>query len=246
MKLLIFVFFVSMKLGMLYLIPSSLSDADTATVIPAGVTEKIKSLQYFISENEKTTRRFLKSLHADINQQEITIAEIDKHSEMNTATLLKPLLDGHDCGLLSEAGCPAVADPGSELVAAAHSKCIRVVPLTGPSSIILALMASGLGGQRFCFHGYLPIEKNDRIKVIKQLEKESQQKKQTQVFIETPYRNTKLLDDLVNTCSGDTLLCLACNITAADEFILTQSITDWKTRKPSIDKKPTVYLLLRK
>ncbi|MDN5753204.1 MAG: SAM-dependent methyltransferase [Nitrosospira sp.] len=233
-----------MNSGTLYLIPAPLGEGDIAWIIPAAVRQCIAGLGHYIVEHPKTARQFLKQIGCVLPLQKISMQVLDEHTRFKElANLLSPLLAGNDVGLLSEAGCPAVADPGAELVRLAHQKNLRVVPLVGPSSILLALMASGLNGQRFVFHGYLPIEKNRRIKTIIELEKDSIARDQTQIFIETPYRNQKLLESLVLTCRDDTALCIACNLTAASETISTRTIKEWKRTLPGLKDKPAIFLL---
>jgi 16S rRNA (cytidine1402-2'-O)-methyltransferase len=246
--------------GTLFLIPNTLGQTDPglndplAPVIPAGVLALTARLDYFVAENAKTTRAFLKlvaTAHPLCKAlQEIEIAELN----INTApaalpALLAPLLAGRDAGLISEAGVPAVADPGANLVRLAHAHGITVRPLVGPSSLLLAVMASGLNGQSFAFNGYLPINGAQRAKRIKELEERSRQDKQTQLFIETPYRNGALLDALTTMCRSDTLISVATDLTLASETIKTQTAAKWKSelgsvRAPDFHKKPTVFLLL--
>jgi 16S rRNA (cytidine1402-2'-O)-methyltransferase len=236
----------SQKTGTLYLIPSSLGNDDPQIFIPNSVLEIIKSLDEFIVENEKTARQFLKSCSITIPQSQLIIHELDKHdAKFSQHHFLNSLLAGKNMGLMSEAGCPGVADPGAEVVNEVHKKNIRVVPLVGASSILLALMASGLNGQQFCFHGYLPKEKNERTASLKKLEKESQQKNQTQIFIETPYRNNQMFDDILSSCEGKTLLCVAADLTLQTEFVKTKTISEWKKNKIDLNKKPTVFLILK-
>lgn len=236
-----------MKKGTLYLIPSLLGECDSEPVISLGVKKIISSLEFFIVENEKSARYFLKNVNPDIFQQNLKIFVLDKHNDQpDYSSFLKPAREGKNTGLLSEAGCPAVADPGAAVVELAHKLKIKVVPLVGPSAILLALMASGLNGQQFCFHGYLPVEKEQRKAKIKQLEKESQQKKQTQIFIETPYRNMQMVQELMNTCEPGTLLCIATDITLPSEMIMTCNISEWKKSIPEINRRPSVFLLLKK
>ena len=233
-----------MQKGILYLVPCTLGSEETSCFIPQGVKKIISTLEYFIVENEKSARKFLKKAGA-INQQELHILELDKHElNVNYQSMLLPAVNGMNIGLLSEAGAPAVADPGAAIVNAAHQLQIKVKPLSGPSSILLSLMASGLNGQSFSFHGYLPIEKEARIKKIGLLEKDARVRNQTQLFIETPYRNNQLLKDLIEILSPETKLCIACNITLPDEYILTKSIASWKKQLPELNKKPCVFLLL--
>jgi 16S rRNA (cytidine1402-2'-O)-methyltransferase len=230
--------------GQLYLIPCTLGDYAPFTVLPAPVLEIIKSIDTFIVENAKSARAFLKSCEITIPQNQLVIFEIDKHDpKQDIAVFLKPLLEGKNAGLLSEAGVPAVADPGASIVKRAHKLGIKVVPLTGPSSLLLALMASGMDGQRFCFHGYLPIDRSERAKVLIRLEKEAMQYSQTQLFIETPYRNNQLLKDICDTLNPETRLCVAVNLTTEQESVITRSIREWKKQLPDLNKKPAVFLI---
>jgi len=231
--------------GTLYLIPAPLSEENISAVLPSTVQQKIAEIACFIVERPKTARQFLKHIPSRYSLQELQLLTLDEHTPANGfEQLLDPLLTGHDVGILSEAGCPAVADPGAELIRLAHRKNIRVVPLVGPSSILLALMASGLNGQCFAFHGYLPIEASARVKKIIELEKLSSLSKQTQIFIEAPYRNQKLLEQIVSSCSDDTDLCIASHLTASTEMIATKSIKEWRNCLPDINKIPTIFLLL--
>lgn len=232
------------KTGTLYLIPSSLGNADVNVFLPGYVLKIIRSLDQFVVENEKTARQFLKLCNITLAQQQLVMHELDKHAGKIAPEILNGLLSGKNVGLLSDAGCPGVADPGAEVIMMAHKKNITVVPLVGPSSLLLALMASGLNGQRFCFYGYLPKEKSERIAAIKKAEIESSQKKQTQLFIETPYNNNRLLADLLSVCHSETLLCVASNITLPDEYIYTNRIAEWKKLRIGMDKQPTVFLML--
>lgn len=234
-----------MKKGTLYIIPVLLGSDDVHALLPHGTLQQIKPLKYFIVENSKSARQFLKLVEIETPQQELVINEIDKHSNsLPYSQFIQPALDGNDIGLLSEAGAPCVADPGSGFIMAAHKAGIRVVPLTGPSSLLLALMASGLNGQSFCFHGYLPVNKDERIFKLKQLEKDAQSRKQTQLFIETPYRNNQLLKDIIETLNGGTNLCIAADITLESEYIKTCTIADWKREIPDLHKRPAVFLIL--
>jgi len=249
-----------MKPGTLYLIPNTLGVATAdagdplSFIIPVEVQTLTASLDHFIAENAKTTRAFLKLLaltHPLAKPlQEIQIAELNVNTPAaNLPALLAPLLAGHNAGLISEAGVPAVADPGANLVRLAHARGVPVKPLVGPSSLLLAVMASGLSGQSFAFNGYLPIDAGQRAKRIKELEERSRREKQTQLFIETPYRNGPLLDTLVNTCHPATLICVATDLTLASESIQTQAAAKWKSdlksgNAPDFNKKPTVFLLL--
>ena len=233
-----------MNFGTLYLIPTPLGENDISWVIPAAVRQCIAGLGNYIVEHPKTARQFLKQVGCILPLQEIRMQVLNEHTPLQEfANLLAPLLAGNDVGLLSEAGCPAVADPGAGLVRLAHQRNLRVVPFVGPSSILLALMASGLNGQRFVFHGYLPAEKNRRVSTIVELERDSIARDQTQIFIETPYRNQKLLESLVFTCHENTVLCVACNLTLASEYISTRTVKEWKRALPELHDKPAIFLL---
>jgi 16S rRNA (cytidine1402-2'-O)-methyltransferase len=233
-----------LKPGNLYLIPSFISETSIPGSLPSLNQEIIKGLDVFIVEELRTARRYLRSIGFSKDFDTILFFELNEHTNLTEIRdFLQPVLDGKNAGLISEAGTPCVADPGAELVMLAHQKGIRVIPLTGPNSIILALMASGLNGQNFIFHGYLPIDKVERKQAIKSLEKDIQTFGRTQIFIEAPYRNVALFDALISNCSNDIKLCIACNITSTDEFIQTKSIEDWKKEKPDIHKKPTVFLI---
>ncbi|NLP56663.1 SAM-dependent methyltransferase [Lutibacter sp. B1] len=230
--------------GKLYLIPTTLGDTEPLEVLPYSVKKIIEQLDYFIVENEKTARRFIKRITPKKSQPSLKIFKIDKYAdELEVRTYLDVCLHGISVGLLSEAGVPAIADPGAEIVKMAHVKGIEVVPLVGPSSIILAMMASGFNGQNFAFNGYLPIDSADRKSAIKNLEKLSKEKGQSQIFIETPYRNEKMFNDLKSTLTPTTKLCIACNITLQSEFIKTLEIKDWKNEHPDLHKKPTIFII---
>jgi len=234
-----------MQNGTLYLLPNTLGGSDAGWTIPSRVRETVLRLTDLVVENEKSARRFLKELDPAVDQAALRITVLDKHDpESDPGKLLIPALEGRDMGLMSEAGLPAVADPGAAVVAEAHRRGIRVVPLAGPSSVLLALAASGLNGQRFCFHGYLPVEAGPRDAAIRKLERESRKEGQTQIFIETPYRNDKLLRALLAVCDAGTLLCVACAVTTDNESIRTQRIGDWKKAVPEIGKVPCVFLIL--
>lgn len=231
--------------GTLYLIPTPLGDGgELSAILPDSVQQLVRSLDYFVAENPKTTRQFLKRVGTTRPLQEISISTLNEHTPVEQIpTLLGALMEGKDVGLVSEAGCPAVADPGALLVAAAHREGIKVVPMVGPSSILLALMASGMSGQSFVFHGYLPANREERIKRLRELEKESRAKRQTQIFIETPYRNLQMFEDVVSACQSHSQLCLAVNLTQSDELIETHSMAEWRGRKPEVEKKPAIFLL---
>ncbi len=234
------------KIGNLYLLPSSLGNQDTNKILPGYNIQIMNQLDEFIVENARTARRFLKSAGYTYSLDTIKFHILDKHTNISEySSFLNSLLDGKDIGLLSEAGTPCIADPGADIVKIAHEKNIKVIPLIGPSSIILSLMASGFNGQNFAFHGYLPIENNARSKKIKELEKTLFREDQTQIFIETPYRNMKLLNSILENCSNKTNLCIASDITLDSEFIISNSIYNWKKNIPEINKKPTVFLLYK-
>lgn len=233
-----------MNSGTLYLIPTPLGADDIAWTTPAAVRQCAARLGHYIVEHPKTARQFLKQIGCILPLQEIRMQVLNEHTPFNELEgLLAPLLAGNDVGLLSEAGCPAVADPGAGLVRLAHQRNLRVVPLVGPSSILLALMASGLNGQRFVFRGYLPAERSKRVSKIVELERDSIARDQTQIFIETPYRNQKLLESLVFTCHDDTVLCIACNLTLASEYISTRTVREWRHSLPELNEKPAIFLL---
>jgi 16S rRNA (cytidine1402-2'-O)-methyltransferase len=233
------------KPGILYLVPVTLGDTSLSKVLPVETISILQELQVFIVENAKTARQFMKAAGMSHPFSEIEVKEIDKHSTtIDFNEYFSELRSGFNVGLMSEAGMPGIADPGAAFVKQAHKENIKVVPLTGPSSIFLALAASGLNGQGFAFHGYLPKDKTERIQKISLLEKNASRLNQTQIFIEAPYRNKQLFDDLLNTCSGSTQLCIASEITLEKEYIKTKTITDWKSSKLDLDKKPVVFLLL--
>jgi 16S rRNA (cytidine1402-2'-O)-methyltransferase len=235
-----------MKKGTLYLIPSLLGESPADAVFPSANREIISKVRYFIVEEIRTARRFLKKICPEINIDSLTFTLYNEHSSsIDISSFLEPLLKGEDAGIISEAGTPCVADPGSLVVRLAHESGIRVVPLVGPSSILLALMASGFNGQQFVFHGYLPIDKPARARRLREIEQEIMKKDQTQVFIETPYRNLQLLQAITETCQESTLLCIATSLTTSEESIITLPIKEWKKKKPDINKKPTVFLLYR-
>jgi 16S rRNA (cytidine1402-2'-O)-methyltransferase len=234
-----------MGAGTLFLIPATLGASALAAVIPQDVQQRVRALDYFVAENPKTARAYLKQIGTAKPLQELHIATLNEHTQdAAIAELAAPLRAGHDLGVMSEAGCPGIADPGAKLVLYAQSHGIRVVPLVGPSSILLALMASGLNGQSFVFHGYLPVADAEREKTVRELEKQSRRLRQTQIFIETPYRNQKLLHSLLATCAGTTLLCVAAEITLAGEDIRTMSVAQWRKRPPQLDRRPALFLLL--
>ena len=234
-----------MNKGRLFLIPVPLGPSAVDAVLPQPVRDCAKQLTHFVAENAKSARAFLKSLPSDTPLQQIEIHELNEHTSSNALPgLLAPLLAGIDVGLISEAGCPAVADPGANLVALAHKEGIQVLPMIGPSSILLALMGSGLSGQNFAFHGYLPAKDDLRQKRLKDLEKDSRQEKRTQIFIETPYRNRQMLETLITACAPTTRICVATDLTLDSENIVTKSAVEWRRQElPNIDRRPTVFLL---
>lgn len=226
----------------LFLIPVPLADATQQKVLPAEVLEVVRSLDTFLVENVRTARRFISSLQLGISIDSLRFFELTKDtSPKETFQQLKN--SQKNMGVLSEAGCPGIADPGAVAAQLAHELGWQVRPLVGPSSILLALMGSGFSGQQFAFHGYLPIEKNERQQAIKKLEKEAMTKRQTQIFMETPYRNNQLIQSLLQVCNPTTLLCIAADITSDTEFIVTKSIKQWQKRTPDLHKKPTIFLI---
>lgn len=230
--------------GKLYLIPSLLGEVEPLEVLPLAVKKILDLADYFIVENEKSARAFIKKVLPSKNQAELEIYVLNKYTEPTEyQQFLEPCLQGNHMGLISEAGAPAVADPGAEIVQMAHRKEIQVVPLSGPSSIFLALMGSGMNGQNFAFHGYLPIDKKERVAKIKSLEKLSRQYGQSQIFMETPYRNAKLFQSLVEHCHPETNLCIARQLTLQDELIKTKSISWWESHPPNLEKRPCIFIL---
>ncbi len=230
--------------GQVYLIPNTLGDTSISSVIPSETQILLTQIKHFIVEDIRTTRRFLKKVNKSINIDELTFYELNKRTTpQQKSNYLNAAKKGEDIGIISEAGVPGVADPGADIVAAAHQQGIKVVPLVGPSSILLSLMASGMNGQSFAFHGYLPIKGDERTKTLKKLESISTRENQTQMFIETPYRNNHMLNDIVSTCSPKTKLCIACDITLETEYIKTKTIEKWKNNLPDIHKKPTIFLI---
>jgi 16S rRNA (cytidine1402-2'-O)-methyltransferase len=229
--------------SMIYLIPSFLSEESIET-IPPYIIDAVKNCKVIFAENERTARRFLKSICREIIIDDYEWFTIHKAEAEQLATFRQKIKEEKNIAIISEAGCPGVADPGQVLIQAAQQMNVTVKPLVGPSSILLALMASGLNGQQFQFVGYLPIDGPDRIRKIKELEDESAKKNCTQIFIETPYRNNQLLEALIKTCRPSTKLCIASEITSKDEFIKTKSIADWKNEKPDLHKRPVIFLIL--
>ena len=230
--------------GKLFLIPTTLGENEPLEVLPISIKRAIEDIDYYIVENEKSARRFIKKISPRKSQPSLHIEVLNKYTEPEVIpTFLQPCLEGRNIGVLSEAGCPGIADPGADVVSMAHQKNIQVVPLVGPSSIVMAMMASGLNGQNFAFNGYLPIDATERKKTIKSLEKKSSDLGQSQIFIETPYRNDKLLAELLKTLSINTLLCIACDITLSTEFIVTKKISEWKKIALDLNKRPAIFIV---
>jgi 16S rRNA (cytidine1402-2'-O)-methyltransferase len=233
-----------MPKGTLYLIPVPLAENSAAKSFTPYLVDTINSITEYIVENEKTARKFLKEAGLKTAQSELLIHDYGKHNRGNSlGYFFAGLESGKDVGLMSEAGCPGVADPGAEIVAEAHKRGIKVVPLVGPSSILLALMASGFNGQSFAFNGYLPIDKAERSKRVRALELAAERADQTQIFIETPFRNNSMLEEVLKTCTPNTKLCIACDVTAETEFIKTQTIEAWRKQVPDLHKRPAIFLL---
>ena len=230
-------------MGKLYLLPNLLGETTVEGVIPRDVIDTIKSIRIFATENVKNTRRYLKKIDKTIHIDELTFLDLNEHSDIKDIEAYIPYLKDNDVGIISEAGCPGIADPGAELVALAHRHNYQVVPLVGPSSILLALIASGCNGQNFSFNGYLPVNRSERVKSLKTYEKQSAAENRTQIFIETPYRNLQLFEDIVSSLSPVTRLTVACDITTENEYIKTMQIKDWQHVKPDINKRPAIFIL---
>ncbi len=230
----------------LYLIPVTLGDTPVEKVLPVYNREIILRIRYFIVENERSARRFLKKTDVSIDIDKITFFLLNKHtSPEELSAFLLPLKDGNDVGVISEAGCPAIADPGADIVRIAQQRHLPVVPLVGPSSILMSLMASGFNGQNFAFVGYLPVDQDKKIQQLKFLEQRVYIENQTQIFIETPYRNNKLMEDILKTCKPSTKLCIASNITCEEEFIQTKGVKEWMGKVPDLSKQPCIFLLYK-
>ena len=235
------------EIGNLYLIPNLLGESEVTQVLPAHVREVVLLCKHFIVENAKNARHFIKQIAPEHPQSELELFVLNKHTpEEDKQSFLSPCLAGLPMGIISDAGCPAIADPGSDVVRLAHRKGIRVVPLVGPSSLLLSLMASGLNGQSFAFNGYLPIDKSERKAALKRLEKRAKEKRQSQLFIETPYRNEALFEEMLQLLSPQTSLCVATNVTLSQESIHTYTIAEWKHKCKGLqlDKQPTIFILL--
>lgn len=229
-------------MGKLFLLPNTLGETDVCGVIPSEVLLLIRSLKTFASENPKNTRRYLKKIDKTLELDDIIFLELNEHSGRKDIEACLTYLAKGDVGIISEAGCPGIADPGAELVALAHQHNYPVVPLVGPSSILLALIASGMSGQHFSFNGYLSVKENERTRAIKNYERQSAQENRTQIFIETPYRNQKLFEEMLRILNPKTLLSIACDITTENEFIKTMTVQEWKKQKPEIHKRPAIFL----
>ena len=233
-----------MILGKLYLIPTTLGDNAPMEVLPITVKQSIEFCNFFIVENEKTARRFIKKICPEKSQPDLNLFVLNKFTSVEEIShYLNPCKAGENIGIISEAGCPGIADPGAEIVALAHQQNIEVIPLVGPSSILLSVMASGLNGQSFAFNGYLPIDKNERKNTLKRLERRAKEEKQTQVFIETPFRNEALFQEMLQTLESSTKLCIACDITLSTQYIRTFSISVWKKQTISLHKRPTIFVI---
>ncbi len=231
-------------IGKLYLIPTTLGESNPMDVLPHTVKRTVELIDCYIVENEKTARKFIKSICPEKVQASLLLNTLNKYTEVSDhLKMIQPCLVGIDIGLMSEAGCPGVADPGAAIVKIAHEKGIQVVPLVGPSSILLAIMGSGMNGQSFAFNGYLPIEKSEKKAAIKNFEKLSFDKNQSQLFIETPYRNNKLLEDVLQTLQPNTHLCIAADITLFTEYIKTMKVSDWKKAKLDLHNRPTIFII---
>ncbi|KAB7530967.1 SAM-dependent methyltransferase [Flagellimonas olearia] len=231
-------------MGKVYLIPTTLGDNAPLEVLPISIKRTIENIDHYIVENEKTARHFIKKVSPGKSQPDLHIESLNKYTDPSMIpSYLDPCIHGLDVGLLSEAGCPGIADPGADVVKVAHERRIQVVPLVGPSSILMAMMSSGMNGQNFAFNGYLPIDNKERKAMIKSLERLSRDKGQSQIFMETPYRNNKLVQELVRTLQKSTRLCIACDITLPTEFIQTKSAHEWSEINVDLDKRPTIYII---
>lgn len=235
-----------MQSAALYLIPVTLGDTPIDRVLPSYNREIISGISHFVVENVRTARRFLKKSNPDINIDLLTFYTLNQHTRPEEVSgYLAPLAAGSSVGIISEAGCPAIADPGADVVAIAQRTGYKVVPLVGPSSILMSLMASGFNGQSFAFHGYLPIDAGERARTLKSLEHRIYEENETQIFIETPYRNARIIDDFIKMCRPQTRLCIAANITCEDEYIRTLTLKEWNKEKPDLSKKPCIFLLYK-
>ncbi|MAL59436.1 MAG: SAM-dependent methyltransferase [Flavobacteriaceae bacterium] len=232
------------QLGNIYLIPCPLGDTPPLEVLPLSVKKAVELIDFYIVENEKAARRFIKSIVPKKSQPDLHIDTINKFTDENEIpNMLMPCYEGHHIGVISDAGCPGIADPGASVVAQAHIKGIKVIPLVGPSSILMAMMASGFNGQNFAFNGYLPIDKQERKRELKRLEKLSEEQNQSQLFIETPYRNNQLLESLIIALHPQTQICVACDISLPTEYIVTQTAESWKKTRVDLHKRPTLFII---
>ena len=230
--------------GSLYLIPTTLGAVPPEETVPAGVLAVTRRLRYFLAENQRSARRYLKAAGTEIPLDHLILYTLDKRTKPDELPdLIRPLHEGHDMGLISEAGMPGIADPGAEVVSLCHAENIRVVPCAGPSSILLALIASGFNGQRFSFHGYLPIDKHERAKKIKSLLHDVRVDGGTQIFMETPFRNDQMMEDLLRNCPSETRIGVAADLTLPGEYVATKTAGDWKRNKPKLDKRPAIFLI---
>lgn len=228
----------------LYLIPSTLGETEPLEVLPLSIKGAIEKIDHYIVENEKTARHFIKKISPRKSQPSLKISLLNKFTEPgDIGSFLDPCMEGHPVGVLSEAGCPGIADPGADVVRLAHHKGIRVIPLVGPSSIVLAMMASGFNGQNFAFKGYLPIDQQERRAAIKSAERISKEASQSQVFIETPYRNDKLLKELLKTLNKNTRLCVAADLTLPTEYIRSLAVAEWNSQNPELHKRPAIFII---
>jgi 16S rRNA (cytidine1402-2'-O)-methyltransferase len=232
--------------GTLYLVPVTLGGADAGMLLPPATLEVVRRLRHFVVENPKSARHFLRAAGYPRPLRDAQMKTLDEHTPAHELpALLEALRSGHDCGLMSEAGCPAVADPGAVLVRLAHEAGIRVAPLVGPSAILLALMGSGMNGQRFAFHSYLPVDRDERARRLRELEEDASRSGASHAFIETPYRNSALLQAVLESCRPDTALCIAADLTLPTESVTTRSIAEWKKTPPVLDRRPTVFVISR-
>lgn len=230
--------------GKLYLIPTTLGEGDPNDVLPLTVKRVVELIDDYIVENEKTARKFIKSIYPEKIQASLRLNSLNKYTEVSEhLKMLQACIEGKNMGLMSEAGCPGVADPGAVIVKLAHEKGIQVIPLVGPSSILLAIMASGMNGQSFAFNGYIPIDKIEKRIALKNLEKLSQDKNQSQIFIETPYRNNKMLEDIIQALNPSTYLCVATDITLPTEYIKTMRASQWKNEKLDLHNRPSIFII---
>ena len=235
---------VTLPKGKLYLIPTTLGECDPNDVLPQTINRAINFIDHYIVENEKTARKFIKLVNPDKVQADLHLSSLNKFTQSSDYTkMVQPCLEGKNIGLMSEAGCPGVADPGAAIVKIAHEKGIQVVPLVGPSSILLALMGSGMNGQSFAFNGYIPIDKTEKKSALKSLEKLSSDKNQSQIFIETPYRNNKMLEDILQALQPSTHLCVAADITLPTEYIKTMRVLDWKKAVVDLHNRPAIFII---